>query len=168
MVQTVSADDVPCGEAAAFSVAVPPTPETGEIDFSQWGPDPAPKPLKPLGLKDMVRIVVLGTKTRLGPPELLGSLIRKKPVGQISYPDSLFEAGICCASADVVIFDLVGIDFGAMLDVVTLLKQYNPRTRTFALLEPDAPLQGIPECGLSGVTANVTPENIASLIETFL
>ena len=175
MVQTLSPCHIPIGglgQTATLPVLpdVAPDMTIGVEVVPEDLPAPAAPaaPLKPLGMKEALRLVVIGGGQRLGSPAVLCSKFRRKPVAQISFPENPIEAGICIASADAVLFDLTGVSFGTMLDALTTIRQYAPRAVTGALLESGAPLQGIPDCGLSFVTADLSPEQIALLIESHL
>lgn len=126
-------------------------------------PVDAGRPLRP---KDMLRIVIFGGGSRLGGHVQFAKAFTVKPASQIAFPENDFEAGICAAAADILIFDLVGVDFGEMLDWLDTARQYVPRAVIVALLEPGATPDSIPDCGVQLVIPEpFSPETVAKKIE---
>lgn len=62
-------------------------------------------------------------------------------------PDNTLEAGICAASASVVIIDLQQHPFGDVIDWLSALKHFNPRAIRVGLLEEGETVDSLPECG---------------------
>jgi len=98
---------------------------------------------------------------------LFASQFKTKVVSQISVPETEFEAGLCCASADILIFDLSALDFGSLLDTLRFSAIYNPRALTVALLEPGAGKSSLPDCGLQlMISRPFTSSAVAKSIES--
>lgn len=146
----------------ALKEPAPPLPMAEEVEMVHQDVST----LQPLGLKDMLRIVVFGGDSRLGGHVQFAKAFTVKPVGQIAVPEHDFEAGICAAAADILIFDLVGIDFGEMLDRLSTAEQYVPRAVVVALLEPKTAANSIPQCGVHlTIPEPFSPESVAKAIE---
>lgn len=132
-------------------------------------PQPPPAAAPPLGMKDMLRIVVFGGGERLGGHIAFSKAFTVKPVGQAIFPETDFEAGICAAAADILVFDLTGVEFGDMLELLSTVESYVPRAVVVALLEPGADAGSLPQCGIHlAVPEPVTPVGVAKQIELLM
>jgi len=153
-------------------VPVAAIPDVGLVDAVEdppETPETSLTPLSPLGLKDVLRIVVFGGFGRLGGPIAFPTAFTVKPAGVVSNPDSHFEAGICAASADILVFDMTKIEFGAMLELLSVIGEYVPRAVVVALLEPGSTPNTIPQCGIHLVIPEpFTAESVAKGIERLI
>jgi len=158
--EPVPVASVPDSNLMEVTEDVPETPET---------PETPPETLAPLGLKDVLRVVVFGGCERLGGHIALSGAFTVKPAGVVADPDSIFEAGICAASADVLIFDLVGVAFGDVVEFLSVVRDYVPRAVTVALLEPGNQPETMPQCGIQlSIAEPFTPYLVAKSIERLM